>query len=392
MNYFTEVERNFLYLDLRAGGGGTGCLGVTNNNHTVRTRKVNRLSSPLLLVRSFSNAGQFPSRLPVASAGSKRPGPFNRCRGSVPQTPRPHHRVRASAIWLLTAFSLVAFASVGEAGQPVLEGDPGPRGVRGEPVNHGPLIELGRALFFDARLSRDGTVGCTTCHQPEKAFADGKKVAEGIQGKKGTRNAPSLRNAGYAKAQFWDGRRPSLEAQVLDPFINPVEHGLRDHDALLVKLRQSADYEPLCEKVLGKSVKRIELGEIASALSAYVLTLKETDTRLDRYLFAPDTSALSPAEQRGLGLFRGRAQCATCHALGETEAPLTDGRYHSLAVGFDRLAPKLASLTKRVAKTPREEVDRLISSDADLAALGRFVVTRSPPDHSTKISGITTTV
>jgi cytochrome c peroxidase len=69
------------------------------------------------------------------------------------------------------------------------------------------LTELGRTLFFDARFSQDGTVSCASCHQPEKAFTDGRVVAQGVQGKQGTRNTPSLHNAVHTQAKFWDSRR-----------------------------------------------------------------------------------------------------------------------------------------------------------------------------------------
>lgn len=242
------------------------------------------------------------------------------------------------------------------------------------------LLALGRAIFFDARLSHDGTVSCASCHRPEKAFTDGKAVAEGIWGKKGTRNTPSLLNATYVKAQFWDGRRPDLDAQVLDPFVNPSEHGLQDRQALLTLIRERRDYAPLYEKAFGEPVDNIEQPEVTKALAAYILALKPNDTRLERFLFKRETSALDATEQRGLALFRGRAQCATCHHIGDQAAPLTDGQYHSLGIGLGRLAPRLASLARRVAETPRVILDGLISSDADVAALGRFVVTLAPAD------------
>lgn len=242
------------------------------------------------------------------------------------------------------------------------------------------LIELGRTLFFDVRLSQDGTVSCAFCHQPEKGFTDGKSVAQGIHGRHGTRNTPSLRNVAYTPAKFWDGRRPTLESQVLDPFFNPNEHGLRDQGELLSKLSEGAPYKNLMPKALGIQITHVTPANIAQALSAYLLSLTHTETRLERYLFKRDTTALTLNERRGLDLFRGSAQCTTCHLILDTEVPLTDGEYHSLALGFEQLVPKLVLLTKTVSTTPRQELDRLISSDPDIAALGRFVVTLHPAD------------
>jgi len=245
------------------------------------------------------------------------------------------------------------------------------------------MTELGRTLFFDARFSQDGKVSCASCHQLEKAFTDGRVVAQGVHDKQGTRNTPSLRNATYTQAKFWDGRRADLDSQVLDPFINAQEHGLRDHEELLQKLHESTHYNKLWHRAFVSVVTRAALTDLAQALSAYIRGLKQTNTRLDRYLFRQDETAFSLNERRGLELFRGRAQCTTCHLIGKSEVPLTDGDYHSFALGFDRLTPHLPRLIKTVTTTPRQEIDRLISSDAEVAALGRFVVTLRPADIGT---------
>lgn len=267
---------------------------------------------------------------------------------------------------------------------------PSPDTLRGEPnaslsripprPDLTPLVRLGRTLFFDTALSRDGTISCASCHRPDQAFANGKPVAEGIEGRKGTRNTPSLRVAAYAEAQFWDGRRSHLEEQVLDPFFNPNEHGLTDSTELLDRIQEREEYAPLFAAAFGSLLQQITSSEVAQALSAYVRSLKQTDTPLDRYLFKGETSALTPAEQRGLELFRGRARCADCHSIGTRSAPLTDGRFHSGGVGLEQLRPRLAFLSRTVAKATREERDRWISSNIDVAAMGRFVVTLNPAD------------
>src|SRR3954466_5932611 len=82
-------------------------------------------------------------------------------------------------------------------------------------------IELGRRLFFERRLSRDRTVSCSTCHDPERAYSDGRAVAVGIFGRRGRRNAPALINRGYGRQFFWDGRAATLEEQVLKPIEDP---------------------------------------------------------------------------------------------------------------------------------------------------------------------------
>ena len=88
-------------------------------------------------------------------------------------------------------------------------------------------VELGRRLFFEPRLSADGTVSCATCHDPKRAFTDGKRIAEGIGGRTGVRNSPTLLNAMFNAGQFWDGRAGSLEEQAKMPLINSIEMGNR---------------------------------------------------------------------------------------------------------------------------------------------------------------------
>src|ERR1700748_587146 len=90
----------------------------------------------------------------------------------------------------------------------------------------GPGVSMGRRLFFDKRLSADGKVSCASCHQPEKAFTDGRAVAIGTGGKAGTRNTPSLIGVTHSKSLFWDGRRDSVAELIADPMTNPNEHGM----------------------------------------------------------------------------------------------------------------------------------------------------------------------
>src|SRR4029434_6699475 len=91
-------------------------------------------------------------------------------------------------------------------------------------------IDLGRRLFFDRRLSRDGSVNCSSCHDPERAFSDGRSIAVGVLGRQGRRSAPALINRGYGRSFFWDGRADSLERQALQPLLKPIETGMTEGD------------------------------------------------------------------------------------------------------------------------------------------------------------------
>lgn len=174
-------------------------------------------------------------------------------------------------------------------------------------------IGLGRELFFDKRLSGDGKISCATCHDPDRAFADGKPVAEGIDGRRGNRNTPTVIDAAYNAAQFWDGRRKTLEEQVLDPMFDANEHGMRSRDDLIRLIRDDAGYAARFEKVFGIEPTRITPVEVSRALAAFVRSLVSGNSPADRYLYGGDKTALSSEQIRGLDVFRGGAQCASCH-------------------------------------------------------------------------------
>lgn len=239
---------------------------------------------------------------------------------------------------------------------------------------------LGRRLFFDARLSSNASISCASCHQPDKAFSDAKPVAVGIRGREGTRNTPSVINAALHESQFWDGRRRSLEEQVLDPFVNPAEHGLANHEELLSLLGEIEDYRAEFRKAFDASADAITLRAVAQALTEFVRSLLAGDSAFDRYAYGGDSAALQEPAKRGLALFQGRAQCATCHSIGERDAAFTDNRFHNIGVGLKAVSPKLAGLARRIARTSKEELDSLLGTDSDVAALGRFVVTKDPAD------------
>lgn len=241
-------------------------------------------------------------------------------------------------------------------------------------------IALGKRLFHDQRLSADGKVSCATCHKAEHAFTDGLPMAQGIHEQLGTRNTPSLLNVAYQHSLFWDGRRPSLEAQAKEPFFHPREHGLKDAQDLLRRIRSDPQYAVSFKRAFGVSSTAITLDHVTQALAAFERTLLAGDSAFDRYYFAGDQKALSPTAQRGLKLFQGSAQCATCHILGKTSALFTDQQFHSLAIGLKKIEPRIVELTTRVANALPAERERLVLEDANYAELGRFLVTQNPAD------------
>ena len=192
-------------------------------------------------------------------------------------------------------------------------------------------IETGRRLFFDRRLSADGSVSCATCHQPARAFSDSRAIAVGIGGRVGRRHAPALINRGYGRAFFWDGRETTLESQVLKPIEDPNEMG----------------------STVGDAAARVGLAkdDLANALASFVRSILSGNSRFDRFADG-SREALTPDEQLGLRLFRGNGRCVTCH-VGPT---FTDERFHNTGVAW------------------RSDT-RAFNDD------GRFEVTGREPDH-----------
>ncbi|MBI1771718.1 MAG: hypothetical protein HYR68_05135 [Burkholderiales bacterium] len=242
--------------------------------------------------------------------------------------------------------------------------------------------KLGHQIFFDKNLSRDGTISCATCHQPQLAFSDGKKLAEGIKGQIGTRNTPSLINAAFNQSQFWDGRRSTLESQAIDPFLNPREHGLQDPQAILANLSKDPAYRVLIQQAYNIKPAAINLEQVASALASFERTLVAGDSPFDRYYFQQDKSSISPAAQRGLQLFMGSALCINCHKIEKTHALFTDNQFHGLGVGFKKIEARLPELTQRLVRAQEQKIslDQAVLSDEDIAELGRFAVTLKPAD------------
>jgi cytochrome c peroxidase len=168
-------------------------------------------------------------------------------------------------------------------------------------------VALGRQLFFDRRLSRDGSLSCAGCHDPKRALTDGRVVAQGVGGAVGTRNTPIIVNRAWGEGFFVDGRAASLEKLALEPFLNPVELGMRPESLLSVV---QAQYPRQFRSTFGAEPS-LEL--VARALASYLRTIVAGDSPYDRYV-AGDRSALSESAQRGLTLFHGKAGCGQCHA------------------------------------------------------------------------------
>lgn len=185
---------------------------------------------------------------------------------------------------------------------------------------------LGKELFFDKGLSVDGTVSCATCHHPDEAFAQrGVAVSEGVAGKLGRRNSPSLLNVAYAKSLFFDGRSETLEDQAWEPILADDEMGNASEEEVLERLRKSEIYRDHFDRAFGDAEPTKE--GVAKALACFQRTLLSGNSAFDRW--NSGEAALSKEAETGYQLFIGRAQCWQCHPLNsEASLLMTDHSFH----------------------------------------------------------------
>ena len=196
-------------------------------------------------------------------------------------------------------------------------------------------VALGEKLFFDSRLSADGTVACATCHDPARAFTDGRPVSIGIHGRAGQRNAPTVLNALFNKAQFWDGRATTLEEQAAFPIVNPVEMGQPTLEAAVAGIAGIAEYRQAFLNVFGRPADGQNL---LRAIAAYERTLVSFDSPFDHFI-AGDKNAIDDSAKRGWRLFNAKARCNKCHALTDTQPDVVnfmDYDFHNIGIGIIR--------------------------------------------------------
>jgi len=236
-------------------------------------------------------------------------------------------------------------------------------------------VELGRRLYFDKRLSSDGTVACATCHDPAKGFADGRRVAEGVGQQKGARNSPTVLNAVFNEFQFWDGRAATLEEQAKLPLINPIEMGLKDWPEVEAKVRAVPEYQAAFQKLNGRTAT---IDDIAAVIATFERTIVSGNSPFDRFILG-EPSALSASAQRGWKLFNGKARCNTCHPFGSATPNFSDNKHHNIGVAgkqsdFARLAREASAHAADAAGMAE------LAHRAGFSELGRFIVTREPKD------------
>lgn len=207
--------------------------------------------------------------------------------------------------------------------------------------------ELGKKIFFDAGFSADGTVSCSTCHQPDKHFTDGQVAAVTARGT-GKRNVPSAEGAAWNTWFFWDGRSDSAWSQATGPLLNPIEHATTQEQ---VRQRVGEVYATEWASIFGgvSEDPGTVLAQVGKVVEAYERTLRPGPSRFDRYVaqLPTDGDLLTEQEKNGLRLFIGDAGCVNCH-----NGPLfTDRSFHNVGVPFNGDMGRLEG-AKQVLESP----------------------------------------
>jgi cytochrome c peroxidase len=252
---------------------------------------------------------------------------------------------------------------------------------------HNPLTArkaaLGRKLFFDRRLSPNGTMSCAMCHVPEQGFtAHELATPVGLEGRSVRRNAPTVLNAGWQKRLFHDGREISLENQVWGPLLAANEMGNPSIGYVIERIRSLEDYAGTFEATF--DAKGVTPERIGAALASYERTLVAGDSRFDRWRYGGDGGALDAQERLGFEVFSGKGRCTACHLVGEKDALFTDHAFHNTGVGWRRRAGTAARTRVQLAPGIHAELERQAIetfSEAPAQDLGRYEITLDPKDR-----------
>ena len=245
-------------------------------------------------------------------------------------------------------------------------------------------VALGRKLFYDRRLSLNGTMSCAMCHIPAQGFTSNElATAVGIEGRTVRRNTPTLLNAAYLARLFHDGREYSLEQQIWGPLLARNEMGNPAVGTVVRKLEELTDYRgPFAAAFGGRGPSMETVGQ---ALASYQRTLVSGDSPFDRWYYGGDGTALGEAAQRGFRLFTGKAGCAACHTIGPEHALLTDNALHNTGVGYGESmageppSRKVTVAPGMVLDVPATFIDAV--SEPAPGDLGLYEVTQDPDDR-----------
>ena len=224
--------------------------------------------------------------------------------------------------------------------------------------------ELGWLLYFDKRLSGDGTVACASCHHPKFAYTDGPTLPAGIKTQEVPRHSPTVINRAYSVEQFWDGRAATLEDQAKGPIANPLEMG-HTHEACVACLRAIPGYRQRFKQVFG--TEEFTIDQIAKAIATFERLVLSGNSAYDRFK-AGDKTALSESQQNGMKVFfSNKARCDSCHE----GINFTAGKFANVGVGMDKPMPDLGRFN--VTKKPEDRGAFKTPTLRDIARTGPYM-------------------
>ena len=245
-------------------------------------------------------------------------------------------------------------------------------------------VQLGRKLFFDRRLSLNETMSCAMCHIPEQGFTNNElNTAVGIEGRTVRRNAPTIYNVAFFSNIFHDGRDTRLEFQIWQPMLAFNEMGNPSIGYVVEKIRSLPDYKGLFESAFAGREPGIET--IGMAIASYERTIVSGNSPFDRWYFGKTDSAIIGPAKRGFSLFKGKANCVTCHLIQDDHALFTDDAFHNtglgwqFSVGDDRVEIPIQLAPGVKVLVPRKLVDSV--GEPPPSDLGRYEVTQDPVDR-----------
>lgn len=169
-----------------------------------------------------------------------------------------------------------------------------------------PKEELGKKLFFDPRISMDGSISCNSCHNVMNGGSDNRKVSMGVNGALGSRNSPTIFNAVFLSVQFWDGRAKDLKEQAKGPMTNSIEMGNLDHALVVDRLKKIPGYVEEFQTVFKEEKNPINIDNVASAIADYEATLTTLNSPYDK-------ENMTEAQKKGFETFKS-VGCTTCHS------------------------------------------------------------------------------
>lgn len=236
-----------------------------------------------------------------------------------------------SSLLLASVFCFVAIAARAESDPEVRAKYLRPASVPA-PANNQPTaerVQLGKMLFFDPRLSGNGSISCASCHNPAFGWSDRLPLGRGVGHKQLGRHTPTVLNAAFNELQMWDGRFATLEEQALGPMLSKDEMNITAEE-IVTRLKEIPGYTELFQAAYGS--EGITTATVAKAIASFERTVISGEAPFDRFI-AGDDKALSPAARRGFDLFNTKANCAACHSGWA----FTDSSFHDIGVASDDL-------------------------------------------------------